>query len=148
MPMTHRRAMVGVQQEWLGDYSLETFSGQIFLETASSIHNIVASSSSMVKIISIGVCTNIARAIERYPVIMNNAEFVGMHGSIYKGYGGSPQIDAEANVKYDTEAFKQVICSAITKTITPLDTCGNIVLEGTRYDCIKKSTDPLIQAIS
>ena len=108
----------------------------------------VMSSSEPVTVIAIGVVTNLAKALEIEPRIVDKVRFVGMHGSIYVGYGGSSEVSAEANVVNDVEAFRKVIAAPwLEKIITPLDTCGLVVLEGERYQQIRQSENPILRAV-
>jgi inosine-uridine nucleoside N-ribohydrolase len=63
------------------------------------------------------------------------------------GYGGSPQISAECNVVNHTQACQQVFSAAWDMTITPLDTCGLVGLQGERYQTVRRCSDPLVQAL-
>jgi len=90
---------------------------------------------------------NIAEALDREPRIVDNARFVGMHGSVYKGYGGSEKISAECNVVHHTSACQKALIASWDITITPLDTCGLVVLDGDKYQIVRRCSDPLIQAL-
>jgi inosine-uridine nucleoside N-ribohydrolase len=88
-------------------------------------------------LIAVGPLPNIAEALKREPRIAEKADFVGMHGSIYVGYG-KDKPDAEYNVKADVEAAKRVFSAPWPMTITPLDTCGRVVLDGGLYQKVLK----------
>jgi len=90
---------------------------------------------------------NISVALQREPRIAERARFVGMHGSIRRGYGGSEEISAEYNVARYPEACQKVFTAPWDMTITPLDTCGLVRLEGRKYQAVRDCEDPLVQAL-
>ena len=91
----------------------------------------------------------IARAAEslRELRIAERVRFVGMHGSIRRGYGGSEGAIAEYNVACDPQACREVFAAQWDVTITPLDTCGIVRLAGEKYQAVRNCDDPLIQAV-
>ena len=52
-----------------------------------------------------------------------------MHGSIHRGYLDAPKPMREFNVRVHALACRAVFEAPWEKVITPLDTCGNVVLE-------------------
>ena len=72
-----------------------------------------------------------------------------MHGSFDKGYGGSLQPDAEANVKVDPAALRAVLAAPWRDILlTPLDTCGTVELAGANYHAIWSAThDRMLRAL-
>jgi len=94
-----------------------------------------------VALICIGPLPNIAEALKREPRIAQHARFVGMHGSVRVGYGGTKQPHAEWNVKADPKSLQQVFAAPWDITITPLDTCGLIILTGDKYRRVRDSAD-------
>jgi len=79
--------------------------------------------------------------------IIENARFVGMFGSVYKGYAGEPDVAAEWNVKIDPQSLQRVFAAKWDCTITPLDTCGLVVLDGANYRQLHDSDDPWMMAL-
>jgi inosine-uridine nucleoside N-ribohydrolase len=100
-----------------------------------------------VTLICIGPVPNIAAALRREPRIAHQARFVGMHGSVCIGYGGSPQISPEYNVRADVPACRAAFNAPWEVTITPLDTCGLVVLQGEKYARVRDCADPLTRAV-
>ncbi len=136
------------QEPWIMDYNLDEYKGKIYQNGVETIVEIIKNSKDPITIISIGVTTNIGKALEMNPNIAKNAKFVGMHGSIYKGYGGKDGRDPESNVRYDVPSVRKVFSSPfIEKIITPLDTCGLVYLSGERYQKILNSQNPLLKAL-
>lgn len=139
---------LNLQEPWIKDYKLDKYEGKLYDNGIDAIINTVKNSKEPITIISIGVATNIAKALEISPEIAKNSRFVGMHGSIYKGYGGKEGRDPEANVRYDLPSIRKVFSTNfLEKIITPLDTCGIVKLEGERYKKILNSENPLLKAL-
>lgn len=137
----------GAQAPWVEDYTLDHYPGTIHEDGVGTLIDTIMESPESVTLICIGAVPNIAAALEREPRIVENARFVGMHGSLRRGYGGSPQISAEANVVNHTDACQRVFGAPWDMTITPLDTCGLVQLKGERYRAVRDCPDPLIQAL-
>ncbi len=135
------------QSPWVADYSLSDYPGAIYDDTPKAIYDIVSSSAEQVVIIGIGPLPNIAETLNRYPSVVSNARFVGMHGSVYKGYNGSNVVNAEYNVAKDIKSAQTVFTAPWDITFTPLDTCGIVKLDGSRYERIKNSDIPLTKAV-
>ena len=137
----------GRQSAWIKDYDLASYPGKVHEDGVQAIIDTIRGSADPVTLICIGPVPNIAEALKRAPDIAENARFVGMHGSIYKGYGGSEQISAEYNVKQAPAALQAVFRAPWEITITPLDTCGVVQLRGEKFRRVLESSDPLIRAL-
>lgn len=136
------------QQPWVDGYRLSDYPGVVHKDGVHAMIDLIMASPEPVTIIAIGVVTNLARALEIEPRIAQRCKFVGMHGSIYLGYGGSSEISAEANVINDVSSFRKVISAPWLDTlITPLDTCGLVVLTGEHYQKIYQSDLPKLRAV-
>ncbi len=101
-------------------------------------------------IIGIGPLQTIAAALDRDPSIAPKSIFVGMQGSVFKGYGGKDKPDPEWNVASNVPSAKKVFAAPWRRaTITPLDTCGlpQISLDAKRFAELSQSSDPLAGAI-
>jgi len=70
-----------------------------------------------------------------------------MFGSVRMGYDGSPTPAAEGNVVRAIRAAQQVLTAPWDITVTPLDTCGLVKLDGTRYRRLLESKDPIVCAV-
>jgi len=86
-----------------------------------------------VTVIAIGPLSNVAAAIGRCPEITGRASFVGMQGSVRVGYRGIHGAVAEYNVVADVGAARAVLASDWAITLTPLDSCGTVVMRGDDY---------------
>lgn len=131
----------GNQAGWLGDHDLATYPGEVFPDAVDAIIEAVHGSPDPVTLVCIGGVPNIAAALAKDPSICDNARFVGMHGAIRVGYDGKPPAVAEANVRRDPEALRKTFAATWQCSITPLDTCGDIVLRGDRYARWMAATD-------
>jgi inosine-uridine nucleoside N-ribohydrolase len=90
---------------------------------------------------------NVAAALAREPKIANRARLVGMYGSVRRGYDGSAKVSPEWNVKADSKACQKAFKAPWEITITPLDTCGVISLDGDRYQRVRNSKDVMASTI-
>ncbi|MEN6423729.1 MAG: nucleoside hydrolase [Phycisphaerales bacterium] len=126
------------QIAWARDYDLASYPGKVRKDGVQALIDTIMGSPVRVTLIAVGPLPNIAEALKREPRIAEKADFVGMHGSVFVGYGGRDQPDAEYNVKQDVEAAKKVFTAPWPMTITPLDTCGLINLGGEKYQRVLK----------
>jgi inosine-uridine nucleoside N-ribohydrolase len=135
------------QREWVGDYKLSSYPGKVHRDGVQAIVDTIMKSPKPMTVIAVGPLPNIAAALECEPRIAKKARFVGMHGSIYKGYGGSSNISAEYNVRAFPKAVQKVFAAPWDVTITPLDTCGIVHLTGDKYQKVLKANTPLTNAL-
>ncbi len=137
----------GRQSDWLGDYQLDDYPGTVHMDGVGAIIDAIKNSPEPVTLLCIGPVPNIAAALERDPSIVSNARFIGMHGSIRKGYNGSAKPSAEWNVHSGPSALRKVFAADWDCTITPLDTCGSIKLSGERYQRVLGAKDAATAAL-
>jgi len=137
----------GRQSRWLGDYDLESYPGRVYEDGVQAIIDTIMNSKERITLIAVGPLPNIAEALKRQPKIAQKARFIGMHGSVRRGYGGSRNISAEYNVRADIAACQKVLSAPWPVTITPLDTCGLVHLRGDRYRKVRDSKEPLAKAL-
>lgn len=135
------------QAAWVKDYELSTYPGRVLRDGVGAIVEAIMASPEPMTLICIGPVPNIAAALDREPGIVRKARFVGMHGSVRKGYDGNPSVAAEYNVAMHTPACQKVFQAAWDMTITPLDTCGLVRLKGEKYQKVRQCNDPLIRAL-
>jgi inosine-uridine nucleoside N-ribohydrolase len=137
----------GGQEPWVDQYKLESYPGKIYKDGTQALIDMVDGSSSPVTIVSIGPSTTVAAALEKRPEIARRAFFVGMQGSVRRGYGGGP-VGPEYNVKENVPAAKKVLLAPWLKaTITPLDTCGLVRLTGEHFRKLAENDDALVRAL-
>jgi inosine-uridine nucleoside N-ribohydrolase len=135
------------QREWIKDYDLSSYPGKIYEDGVQALIDIVMKSRKPIKVVAVGPLPNIAAALEREPRIADKAEFIGMHGSVYRGYGGSSQPSAEYNVVAFVKESQKVFTAPWNMTITPLDTCGIVNLKGEKYQKVLNRNSPLTRAL-
>jgi len=146
---------IGVQQHkgshrqdaWAKDYNLASYPGKVYQDGVQALIDTIMSSRKPIKLIATGPLPNIAAALEREPRIAEKAEFVGMHGSIRKGYGGGAEPSAEYNVKAYVKEAQKVFTGSWDMTITPLDTCGIIQLKDQKYQKVLKRDSAVTRAL-
>lgn len=146
---------IGVQQRrgshrqdaWARDYDLSSYPGTIYRDGVQALIDTVMQSRRPIKVVATGPLPNIAAALQREPRIAKKAEFVGMHGSVRLGYGGSTTISAEYNVRAFAKGARKVFTAPWDVTITPLDTCGLVQLKGPKYQQVLKRNSPLTRAL-
>lgn len=137
----------GPQAAWVRDYNLNKYPGTVYADGIQAIIDTIMNSDQPVTLIAVGPLPNIAVALQREPRIAQKARFVGMHGSVRLGYGGSKTISAEYNVKADAKACQKAFTAPWEITITPLDTCGLVHLEGELYGKVRDAKAPIAQAV-
>ena len=135
------------QKAWIEDYQLDLYPGVVLKDGVGAICDTVNQSENPVTLIAIGPLPNIAAALQRAPSIIENSKFIGMHGSLRIGYLGAPKPMKEYNVKQHALSCKSVFEAGWEKEITPLDTCGNIILTGDNFQRVRNSADDLVSAV-
>ena len=135
------------QKAWIEDYQLNLYPGVVLKDGVGAICDTVNQSENPVTLIAIGPLPNIAAALQRAPSIIENSKFIGMHGSLRIGYLGAPKPMKEYNVKQHALSCKSVFEAGWEKEITPLDTCGNIILTGDNFQRVRNSADDLVRAV-
>lgn len=133
--------------QWLGDFSLANFQGTVLRDGIGALCETVMATQDMVALVCIGPLPNVAAALAREPELTTNAKFIGMHGSLRRGYMGAAKPMREYNVKQHALACQAVFRANWEKVITPLDTCGTVVLDGARFAQLKASENPLTEAV-
>ena len=137
----------GNQSDWLGNYRLADFPGTLHEDGVQAIIDTVMGSAEPVTLLCLGPVPNIAEALRREPRIADNAHVVGMYGSIDIGYDGEPGAVAEWNVRSDPASLQAVFRAPWNITITPLDTCGLVTLDGERFGTLYCNDDPWLDAL-
>jgi inosine-uridine nucleoside N-ribohydrolase len=135
------------QDEWVGSYKLSSYPGTIYRDGVQALIETVMDSPEPITVIAVGPLPNVAAALEREPRIAEKAKFIGMHGSIRRGYDGKQQVDKEYNVVTFVKEAQKVFTAGWEMTITPLDTCGIVKLKGAKYKKVYESDKPLARAV-
>ncbi len=137
----------GRQAEWVEGYRLQDYPGTVHEDGVGALAETVMRSPGPVTVIATGPVPNLEAALAREPKIAAKACFVGMHGSVHKGYGGKDTPEAEYNVRADPMGLQAAFVAPWKKTLTPLDTCGLVRLDGEKYARVRDASDPLLQAL-
>lgn len=137
----------GNQSDWLLDYNFRAYPGTMHRDGVQAIIDTIHESTEPVTLLCLGPVPNIAEALKRDPSIASNARIVGMYGSVYVGYDGETTPAAEWNVRVDPQSLQKLFAAPWDITITPLDTCGLVRLEGDNYRRIHDSRDPWLRAL-
>jgi len=137
----------GGQAPWVEGYDLSSYPGTVYQDGVGALIKTIMDSPEQITLICIGPMPNISAALEREPEIARRARFVGMHGSVRRGYNGSEKVSAEYNVTAHPKDCQKVFTASWDMTITPLDTCGLVRLEGEKYRKVRDCKDPLTQAL-
>jgi inosine-uridine nucleoside N-ribohydrolase len=129
--------------------TLSDHRGGVHEDGVAALVDCVMSSAEPVTIVAIGPMTNIAAALALEPAIAQNARLVGMLGSVRTGVPFEPGDGPvpEYNVLGDVAACRASFEAGWETTITPLDTCGSIVLRDERYQAIRNAGTPLTQTV-
>jgi inosine-uridine nucleoside N-ribohydrolase len=135
------------QSPWVEGYAFSSYPGPVHEDGVGAIVETIMRSPEPVALIGIGPVPNIAAALAREPRIAERARFVGMQGSVQRGYGGSEEVSPEYNVRAYVHACQQVFRAPWEVTITPLDTCGVVQLAGEKYRAVRDCEDPLVRAL-
>jgi len=136
-----------LQKWWVEDYKLSDYPGKVYEDGVGAMINTIMSSSEEICVVAIGPLPTVAAALERQPRIADKARYVGMQGSLRRGYSGSEEPAAEYNVKANAQAAQKVFTADWDMTITPLDTCGIVKLQGDHYQQILSAQNPVANAI-
>ena len=132
---------------WIKDYELSEYSGSVHENGMEVLCSTIMDSPDPITLIAIGPLRTVAGALKMNPNITENARFVGMHGSIRIGYQGASSPYPEYNVVHDIQSCREVFHAPWKKTITPLDTCGNIVLSGGNFERIMNCDNTIVKLI-
>jgi inosine-uridine nucleoside N-ribohydrolase len=135
------------QEAWAKDYKLSSYPGTVYRDGVQALIDTIMKSDERIKLVCTGPLPNIAAALQREPRIAQKAEFVGMDGSIRRGYNASPTPSAEYNVHAFIKEAQKVFTAPWKMTITPLDTCGVVQLKGEKYQRVLRRNNPVTRAL-
>ena len=144
------RTGTGDQESWIADFKLGDYGGKVYEDGVQALVDTVnaqAARGEPVTIIGIGPLQTLGEALTRSPDLARNANFVGMLGSVRKGYGDSPKPVVEYNMSFVPGDQKVFTAPWRSFAITPLDTCGLVSLRGAPYQNLKQSHDIMVRAL-
>ena len=135
------------QEAWVGNYQLGDYSGEVHLDGIRAAGEWLQRTAATT-VIALGPLTNVAALCARHPDLIARCHFIAMLGSIAKGHRDAAGAISEYNVCGDIPAAQAVFKAPWKSvTITPLDSCGNIVLDGERYQRLLASGRPIPRCI-
>jgi inosine-uridine nucleoside N-ribohydrolase len=137
----------GAQAGWVRNYDLANYRGKVHRDGVQALIDLLMAAKEPITIIGIGPLPTVAAALEREPRIAGHARFVGMDGSVRKGYGGNRPPEAEWNIRAAIAAAQRAFTAAWPMSITPLDTCSLVFVRGEKYATLRRSKDPLARAL-
>ena len=134
--------------DFANELDFADYPGKVYSDGVQAMIDTIMNSKEKITLISIGPVPNIARALYLEPRIAKKCRFVGMHGSVRKGYNGlAGRVDEEYNVVAYAYDAQRVFNAEWDMTITPVDTCGVVRLTGQKYRKVLKSKDPMIKEL-
>ncbi len=133
-------------QTWASDFDLSEFKGEFSTNGVEKIIQTVRSDrTGRLKIITVGIMTNVAAALEREPELAGEAELVAMSGHLKTG---EEDVGSETNVKLGIDAAQKGYSAPWKRmTIAPLNVTSNFHLRGDLYRHIYESEKPAARAI-
>jgi inosine-uridine nucleoside N-ribohydrolase len=137
----------GPHAAWLGDYAFSSYPGKVHTDGVQALIDTIMASREPIALIGIGPTPNLEIALKREPRLATKARFVGMFGSLHRGYDGAPRRDAEWNVKSAIPGFRAVLLAPWPALLTPLDTCGLVHLPPAKWAKVLASPDPGARAL-
>ncbi len=138
----------GPQVDWIREYPLARFPGRVRDDGVQALVDTVMASPEPMTLIAIAPPPTLQAALEREPRIASRLRLVGMFGSLREGYAAGSGPEPEWNVRADVKAARALLSAHWRDTLlTPLDTCGRVVLDGERYARLRAAKDPLLQAV-
>lgn len=133
--------------DWVKDYPLSSYPNYT-QNGVEKFVEMVRKEPGPVTLVAIGPVPSLAAALRLAPEIARKIDFVGMFGSVFRGYNGNPEPQAEYNVYVDVAAAKTVFSADWrSAAITPLDTCGLVRLGKDLYGEVAASDDPCAKRI-
>jgi inosine-uridine nucleoside N-ribohydrolase len=140
----------GKQLDWVREYKLSDYPGHVFEDGVQALIDTVnaqASNGTPATIIAIGPLETLNAALTRDPGIARKANFVGMLGSVRKGYGDKSKPEVEYNMHFVPGSKRVFAAPWRSFAITPLDTCGLVSLSGSAFEQLKTNQDIRVQAM-
>ncbi|MDX1383171.1 MAG: nucleoside hydrolase [Thermoanaerobaculia bacterium] len=135
------------QAAWARDYPLESYPGEVHADGVGALVDAVHGLAGDAVLLVIGPASNVAAALERDPSIAGLARVVAMSGSVDRGYDGAAEAAAEYNVRVDAEAASALYGAGWDLLVAPLDTAGQVQLEGDLYRRLRSSESPTVRAL-
>ncbi len=134
--------------DWASSEDLSAYKGGVYTDGVDKMGEIILSSEQMVDIIAIGPMTNFPTLLRKYPEVVKKARVQAMAGSIYTGYHGNKVSVAEYNVEICPWCMEVLLQANWSVTLTPLDTCGDFMLDSDELKQIFQVYNPASNALA
>jgi inosine-uridine nucleoside N-ribohydrolase len=135
------------QSAWVEGYDLAQYPGTVHQDGVGALVDVIMGAPEPITLVCIGPLPNIGAALEQEPRLAARARFVGMHGCLRTSHRNAGVV-AESNVVNDVAAAQRVFRASWGESIiTPFATCGRVVLKGERYQRLRTTRDPVMQAV-
>ena len=125
--------------DWAGNEDLSQYKGGVYQDGVKKMAEVLSSSDQMVDIIAIGPMTNFPELVQKYPESVGKAHIRAMAGSIYVGYDMKKPPAAEYNVAICPWCMEVLLKSNWSVTLTPLDSCGSLILDPSQLEQVLES---------
>jgi len=134
------------QSAWADDFDMANYDGVLDDDAPGAIVRTILESPEPITLIAIGPMTTVAQALKLNPAIAQRTNFVAMVGRFEHLRGAEAK--PEYNAKCDIPATQKVFTAPWARmTITPTDSCAQVVLRGERYEKLASSDDPLVSEV-
>jgi pyrimidine-specific ribonucleoside hydrolase len=136
------------QEPWIADYELSSYPGRIHEEGIKAVADYLKGIDRRITIINLCHAGSIDTVLSYDTNIASRCRFIGMYGSIYRGYEDNSEACVESNISGNIEAFKRILKAPWQEFLmAPLDTSSPVIIDGELYQQLYRSHDPLIHAV-
>lgn len=115
----------------------KTIPDKVYSDAVSEIKRLLDETDEKVYVIADGPLSNIAEFAQEYPQYRDRYEVIAMSGAYKRGYINQRSPESEFNVLMDVLAAN-VAFAETDITIMPLDVCRDIIVDGDRYQSLKR----------
>ncbi len=109
---------------------------QLTHDAVAQMIRIIKTNPRPITVVTLGPLTNLAKAIQQDPSILDNIEEVVIMGGAIEVAGNMTRA-AEFNIYVDPEAAAIVLQADVNKTLVPLDACNHVELPLSHFEEIK-----------
>ena len=135
------------QAPWAEGYDLGAYRGGVHRDGVGAMIEAIRASDEEIVLIVVGPAPNMTEVLRRDPSIVGKARVVAMSGSVDLGYGSDPKPAAEYNVRAAVAGSRAMYGAGWDVLIAPLDTAGQVKLEGELYQRLARHDSPMVQAL-
>lgn len=135
------------QLPWADDYDLADYPGTVHEDGVQAMIDAVQSTSEPTTLLAVGPVTNLAAALDRAPDLAQKVRVVAMSGSVDLGYASAPEPSPEYNVAFRIPEARRMYSADWDLLIAPLDTAGQVKLEGDEYQRLVASESRTVRAL-